>query len=74
MAGQKERITVSTRWGGASAEGRGAIVALVFIALIVAAAWVISGKKPGGCQTNAAAGLEPAPSSPNLWNCDVPRL
>ena len=74
MAGQKERITVYTQWGGASAEGRGAIVALVFIALIVAAAWVILGNKPGGCQTNAAAGLEPATSSPNLWNCDVTRL
>lgn len=74
MAGQKERITVSTRWGGASAEGRGAIVALIFIALIVAAAWVISDNKPSGCQTNAAAGLEPATSSPNLWNCDVPKL
>jgi len=39
MAGQKERITVSTRWGAASAEGRGAIVALVVIALIGAVAW-----------------------------------
>lgn len=39
MAGQKERITLSTRWGGASAEGRGAIVALVAIVLILAVTW-----------------------------------
>lgn len=43
-------------------------------ALIVVAAWVISGNKPGRCQTNATAGLEPATSPPNLWNCDVPGL
>ena len=39
MTKQQERITVSTRWGGASAEGRGAIIALVIMALIGAVAW-----------------------------------
>ena len=46
MAGQKERITVSTRWGGASAEGRGAIVALVVIVLIGATAWATTAVWP----------------------------
>lgn len=39
MAGQKERITISTRWGSASAEGRAAIAALVVIVLVLALAW-----------------------------------